>query len=502
MKLILLTILFTLNVNADEVVFIKNDHFNSYEVVENLLANNNDLAAIQNLKRLLDSDKQNEIYILHKLSQLYAANNLTERFIALLNAKIKNAPFNAQLNHQLAKEYLISKKPVYACEKAKFMLPHVTQKENFYSILSECSLATGRPDEAVSYLDKYISHQSDLALNLKRAELHLKLNNLPLAKSDLDLYFLKAKPTEKAYLLKAELFIKQQLSEKLPELYKRCLEAIEVSPNCFLGYLKVTKVVNTNFKLDHFNQHLSAYQEHSAVVIEIGRYYQQIKNFDQAEKMYLLSFNKNPDKLETVTALFELYSQQKQSQKAFDILSRFMATTQNASNIQTAKKLQNSLFQKKSDFEMAAATTPQPSTAPTAVLSTTDSQLYLAKKYAKILSRLKNVNKKSDGEYFLLGNIYYHLNSYGNAKFHWSKVNPASILYHKAIFNSAVVMRIESMTTAANNLFNSTVFPLGMYAQTQKLAALLGEYSKRLPADEKKKVDELLKDLLYLDWEP
>ncbi len=62
-------------------------------------------------------------------------------------------------------------------------------------------------------------------------------------------------------------------------------------------------------------------------------------------------------------------------------------------------------------------------------------------------------------------------------------------------------MRIESMITAAMTLFKSTEFPVAMAAQTENLSSLLEQASKRLPADEKKKVDESLKELLYLEWE-
>ena len=498
MKLILLTILIAFKVHADEIVFIKHDNYKNYEVVENLLTQNNDLEAIQNLKRLLDTDKQNEIYILDKLSKLYSTNNLTDRFISFLNSKIKKAPFNAQLNLQLAKEYLIIEKPAVACEKAKHMLLHVNPKESFYSVLADCSLALGRSDEAITYLDKYLNNQSNPALYLKRAQIHLELNNLSLAKSDLDFYFLKAKPNEKAYLLQADLFTKQQLFERLPELYKRCLQALEFSSGCFLGYLQSTRNSNAVFKTEHFDKYPAVYQEQLAIVLEIGHHYQQIKHFELAEKMYLLAYNKNPDKIDAATALFELYNLQDQSQKAFDILSRFIISAHDSSLIQTAQNLQNSLFQKNkiaTATNVATRFNPKP-----AVTSNIDKQLYLENKYTEILSRMKKIKQKSDAEYFLLGNIYYHLNSHGNAKLSWSKVNPLSDLYHKAIFNTIVVMRVESMTTAANKLFHSTHFPPEMDTQKQKLATLLNELSKRLPANEKKKADDMLKALLYLDW--
>lgn len=497
MKLFLTTLLIALQVHAGDIVFIKNDHHKKYQAAENLLVHGNDLEAIQKFKHLLNIDKQNEIYLLDKLSKIHATNKLTNRFILFLNDKIAQSPFDANLNHQLVTEYLALQQPTEACEKAKFMLPHVANKENFYAVLADCSLAIDRPDDAVSYLNKLITDRSEIALNLKRAEVHLKLNNLPLAKSDLDFYFLKAKPNEKAYLLQAELLTKQQLSEKLPELFKRCLDVLGVSQPCFLGYLNATKTLNATFKVEHFNQHVTAYQDHSAIVIEIGRYHQQLKNFDLAENIYSLAHGKNPEKIEPVTMLFDLYRQQNQSQKAFDVLSSFIAKSGSPTDIQTAKNLQETLFQK-NNSENATPALVQAEPLP----SDSDRQLYLAKKYSEILPRLKKIKVKSDTEYFLLGNIYYFLNSYSNAKLSWSKVKTQSNLYPKAVFNTAAVMRVENMLTAANNLFNSTEFPAGMNMQTKKFAELLGHFPKRLPASEQKKVDELFKALLYLDWEP
>ncbi|WP_409479579.1 tetratricopeptide repeat protein [Pseudobdellovibrio sp. HCB154] len=502
MKLILLPILFALNVHADEIVFIKNEYFNDYNAVSHLQAQENDLAAIQKLKHLLAKDTQNESYILNQLSKLYQTSSLTHRFISFLNSQITKAPFNTHLHYQLTKEYLATQKPAEACEKAKFILPHVNNKENFYPLLSDCSLALNRPDEALAYLDKSINQQADPALYLKRAELHLKLNNLSLAKSDLDIYFLKAKPHEQAYLLQAELYTKQQLLEKTPETYKRCLEAVGVSESCFLGYLNVSKDFNTTFKLEHFNKHLATYEQSPFILIEIGRHYQQIKNFEQAEKMYQLAAAKNPEKIEPVNRLFDLYNQQKFSQKAFDVLGQFMANAHNPTDIQTAQNLQNSLYQKKNlETSTYAEKQPGSSQAPSAIPDKYR-QMYLTKKYTEILLQYRKVQKKSDAEYFLLGNINYHLGSYSNAKLYWSKIKPASPLYYKAIFNTTVVMSLGGMTTAANKLFTSTEFPLEMYSQAQKLTALLSEAAQRLPANEKKKVTELLTSLLYLEWEP
>lgn len=496
MKLILLPILFALTVHADEIVLIKNDYFNDYNTVTRLQAQENDFAAIQKLKHLLAVDSQNESYILNQLSKLYQTKDSTHRFISFLQSKITTAPFSAQLHYQLTKEYLATQKPAEACEKAKFILAHVNNKEIFYPLLSDCSLALNRPDEALVFLDKSINQQSDPANYLKRAELYLKLNNLSLAKSDLDTYFLKAKPQDRAYLLKAELYTKQQLFEKLPEVYKHCLDAIGVSESCFLGYLNASKDLNTTFKLEHFNKHLATYEHNIFILIEIGQHYQQSKNFELAEKMYQLAAAKYPEKIEPVSRLFELYNQQNFSQKAFDVLSQYMKNTNSEADIQTAQNLQNSLFHKKI-LETTAYASPAPLAIPDKYR-----QMYLSKKYAEILQHYRKVQKKSDAEYFLLGNINYHLGSYSNAKVYWSKIKQTSPLYYKAIFNTTVVMSLGGMTTAANKLFTSTEFPLAMSSQTQQLTALLSEASQRLPANEKKKVTVLLTSLLYLDWEP
>lgn len=503
MKQILLIILIALKVQANEITVIKNE-VHTYEIVEKLLAQGNDFEAIQKLKLLLDTDKKNQPYLLEKLSKIHVANDLTGRFISFLKSKIEKSPFDTALNYQLAKEYLHAQKPFEACDTAKFMLSHVSNKEDFYSILAECSLTTHGPAESISYLDKLSLEHSNDALSLKRAELHLKLNNLAQAKSDLDFYFLKAKPEEKAYLLQAELYTKQQLSEKLPELYKRCLETIGVSQNCFLGYLTATRNLNAIFKIEHFNKHRKFYQDYPAMLLEIGRHYQQVKNFEQAEAMYLLAHNSQRDKIEAISMLFDLYDQQNQSQKAFDLLERFIVNTKNVENLQTAQTLQNALFHKGDMNTAVNLAPPSNQRAPlpkVAEQSNVIHQLYLEKKYSEILPHLKKIKPKSDSEYFLLGNVYFHLSSYGNAKLNWGKVTLGSSLYYKALFNTIVTMRIENMKTVSTNLFNSTEFPLEMYSQTRKFAELLAQFSKRLPANERKKIDELGKSLLYLEWE-
>lgn len=502
MKLFLTTILIALNVHAGEIAFIKNDYNEKYQAAEKLLSNGNELESIQKFKHLLTIDKQNEIYVLDRLSKIYATSKLTPRYILFLNDKIAKSPFDANLNHQLITEYMALQQPSKACEKAKFMLPHVANKEKFYTALADCSLAIDRPDDAVLYLSKLVTDRPEVSLHLKRAEVYLKLNNLPLAKSDLDFYFLKAKPNEQAYLLQAELLTKQQLSEKLPELYKRCLDTLGVSQPCFIGYLNATPTLNATFKAEHFTQNMAVYQDHSAIVIEIGRYYQQLKNFEQAEKMYSLAHSKNPVQIEPVTMLFLLYRVQNQSQKAFDVLNSFIAKSDRPADILTAKALQETLFQNgENETTVVVHANPHSSLTVQPLPADSDKQLYLTKKYSEILARLKKVQAKSDSEYFLLGNIYYFLNSYGNAKLNWGKVKTQSNLYPKATFNTTVVMQIENMRTAASKLFNATDFPADMHTQTKKFTELLGQFPKRLPAGEQKKVDELFAALLYLGWE-
>ncbi len=403
MKLIITILVTALNAQASDIIFIKNSHADNYKTVEHLLAQKNELEAIQKLKRLLNTDKQNEIYVLDKLSKLYKANNLTERFVTLLHDKIKKAPFDVNFNHQLAVEYLAQQKPAEACDKAKFMLPHLANKVKFYNVLADCSFALNQPDEAITYLNILISNQSEPSFYLKRAALHLKLNNLPLAKADLDVYFAKAKPTEQAYLLQAELNTKQNLSDKQPELYKRCLTTLEVSPKCFLGYLNATKNIDANFKLEHFNRYLAAYQDYPAILTEIGHHYQLMKNYEQAEKMFLAASNKKPGNIEITSALFEFYNQLNESQKAFDVLSQFMNTAKNDDDIKTALNLQNSLFQKNT-----AAMTASVSPKSKSILPEPNKHLYASKKYNEILAHLKKIKTKSDAEYFLLGNIYYN----------------------------------------------------------------------------------------------
>lgn len=500
MKLISLIIFAALGAGAGEINFVNNEHFPKYKIVENLQTNKNDFEAIQKLKNLFDVDKQNEIYVLDKLSKIYADHKLTDRYIQFLNSKITESPFAVNLNQQLAKEYLATQKPAQACEKAKFMLPHVAQKTNLYTVLTDCSIATNKLDEAISYLDKLIIEKPDATLNMKRAELYLKVNNLTMAKADLDYYSLKAKRNEPFYLLQSELHTKLQQPEKLPDLYKQCLDTVGVSPQCFLGYLTATKTLNAAFKVEHFNKYMTEYQNHTPVLIEIGRHYQQIKNYPQAEHLFTLAHGKNPDNIEPVTMLFSLYYEMNQSQKAFEILSRFMKNSHNPTDIQTAQNLKNTLYQK-GQSEMNANQL-KPTNQAVVTQPDTTQQLYVTKKYSEILSRIKKNKVKSDADYYLAGNIYYLQNNYNRAIANWQEVKTSSPLYHKAVFNTVVLMRTENRISAADNLFNAAEFPLQMQEKTIRFTELRGQFPKRLPAGEQKAVDDLFKALLYLDWEP
>ena len=500
MKTIILTLLLALSAHADSGFFITNEHHKDYEVVQNLRSNGNSLAAIKKLKVLYSIDPQNEENILAELSKLYNDNQLNERFVAFLQEQIKKAPFSANLNYQLAKEYLVLNKPNEACEKVKFILSHAPKRVEFYSILADCAVATNQLAEALRYLDLQITPQSASHLYLKRAQLHLKLNNLTQAKSDLDIYFLKSKPTEQAYLVQIELFTKQQYAEKVPGVYRACLNEIGASEKCFLGYLSSTRDLNTNFKLEHFNQHLTTYKQNTEILLEIGFYYQQMKKYDMAEIMYQAAHKSQPGNIKPVSSLFHIYNEQNESQKAFDIVNKFFSHTKNTDNLHIAQNLQNSLFKKTLEKTTVKTATPSDK-QPASVSNHSHRQMYLAKKHNELLVKLQKITPKTDADYFLMGNLYYHSGSYGNAKLHWSKIKPNSPLFYKATFNRITIMRVENMRTAAQKLFGSTEFPLSMYAQTQKLSVLMGEFSTRLPAEEKKKITEMLTALLYLEWE-